>query len=679
MPGSCRWRGCRSGIDVPIGACQWALLRVQPVVFFPRTRYVVTEVTQLIPWHFPEPPGAVGGVQRAYHKEGVVVRRLIAFMLVLVMGVAWAGPRDNSLIIGASQEPTAVGDVLAILGSQAIAAEHNVWLFSGLYRIDVDSVLQAELVTEVATVENGRLELSTNAEGENVAVMNLTLRDGLRWSDGTPITTADVALVAEIVKTSGVPLAGISFWQRFTYETIDDLNFRVRLEPVNSSDLMGNFLTPLPAHVLSAPWAAAKAAAAADTTRAAEIYRGFVSDFGGAAAVNAGRTIASGAFKPVRWVPGASMVFERNPNYFEHPENQNAYLRTVEYRYITDTTSLTFQLRTGAVDTASSVSLTFDQAIGPQLTARAPGRYDIWFVGGSVWEHLEINSWSNVQQVADNQLDDVRTRRAIAYAIDRQGMTDALYEGLQPVSHSNVAPAHPTYTDDVRKYDYDPEMARSLLAELGWQPGSDGILQRSVGGRTVRFELEFATTAGNVARERQQQFIAEDLRQVGIDVRINNAPSNVVFADTFINRAYDGAWTGMFMFAWVSSIANSYDQATYICRFAPSPDNNYTGQNAGGACSPRYDELRDQAVAELDLAKSLPLYHEMQRVFAEELLAIPLIFRSTPYVVPLTLQNYVTSAFNNGNGYPPTRPALVGWSENGATKRFDFANYAQKF
>jgi peptide/nickel transport system substrate-binding protein len=609
-----------------------------------------------------------------------VYRTWMTMVLAALIGIGFAGPRENSLIIGASQEPTAVGDLLAILGSQAIAAEHNIWMFSGLYSLDLDTQLQPELVTEVATVQNGRVELSTSAAGENVAVITLTLREGLRWSDGAPMTTTDLELVADIVKTPGVPLAGISYWQRFSYETIDALNFRVTIEPVQTADFLQSPMSILPAHVLSGPFANAKAAAAADPGRASEIYSGFVADFGGAAAVNAGRTVSSAAFRPVRWVPGSSMVLERNPHYHAHPENQDAYLRTVEYRYINDTTSLTFQLRTGAVDTASSVALTFDQAVSPQLTARAPGRYDIWFVSGSVWEHLEINGWSNVRQVADNQLDDARTRRAIAYAIDRQGMTDALYEGLQPVAHSNVAPVHPTYTDDVVKYDYDPEQARALLAELGWRPGSDGILQRTTAdGRTVRFELEFVTTAGNVARERQQQFIAEDLRQVGIDVRINNAPSNVVFADTFINRAYDGAWTGMFMFAWLSGLGNTYDQALYLCRFAPNPDNDYTGQNAGGTCSPRYDELREQAVAELDLAKSLPIYQEMQRVFAEELIAIPLIFRSTPYVVPLSLVNFVTSGYNNNNGYPPARPEFVGWSENGATKRFDFADYARKF
>lgn len=610
-----------------------------------------------------------------------MVRFLLTLVISAFIGVGFAGPRENSVIIGAAQEPTVIGDLLAVLGSQAIAAEHNLWLFEGLYTIDLDANLQPGLATEVATVENGRLVITADAEGTQIVSMRLTLRDDIFWSDGVAITTRDLELVNDIVTTPGVSLAAISYYQRFSYKTIDERNFVVTLNPAQSSDLAGSPMPVLPAHVMQAPWTAAKAAAEGqDPQRKTEIFRTVMTDFGSASGINSGRAVFSGAFKAVRWVPGSGMVFERNASYYDHPEDQASYARTVEYRYLNDTNALLFQIMVGAVDTVSSVSISFDQALSPQVASGIDDSYDIWFVPGAVWEHLEINQFSNVQAVADNMLDDLRTRKAIVHAIDRQGMTDALFEGLQPVSHSNVSPGDPTYNPDVPQYAYDPELAKAYLADLGWTPGPDGILRRTTAdGRTVRFEFEFVTTAGNAVRERQQQFIAEDLRAVGIDVRINNAPSNVVFANEFINRAYDGAWTGTFMFAWVSSQSSSLNAATYVCRFAPTPENGFAGQNAGGACSERYDALRDQAVAELDLVVSLPIYQEMQVVYAEELLAIPLIFRSTPYVTSFGLVNYVTSTFGNGNGYPPTRPALVGWTANGATKRFDQADYATQY
>jgi peptide/nickel transport system substrate-binding protein len=69
----------------------------------------------------------------------------------------------------------------------------------------------------------------------------------------------------------------------------------------------------------------------------------------------------------------------------------------------------------------------------------------------------------------------------------------------------------------------------------------------------------------------------------------------------------------------------------------------------------------------------------MQAIFADELIAIPLLFRSNPFVISNGVVNYVSSTFNGGYGYPPARPELVGWEQNGAAKVFDQADYALAF
>lgn len=185
---------------------------------------------------------------------------------------------------------------------------------------------------------------------------------------------------------------------------------------------------------------------------------------------------------------------------------------------------------------------------------RAPGRFDIWFVPGAIWEHIDINKFENCQVVKDLGLNDKRTRQAILHALNREGLVKAFFDGLQPVAHTWIAPVNPLFNPNVKKYEFDLKKAEALLAEMGWRKGPDGILQRTVNGRTVRFEIEYVTTAGNVVRERTQQFFAEDLKKIGIAVKINNAPSAVVFADEFIQRASECKWTGMFEFAWVSNL-----------------------------------------------------------------------------------------------------------------------------
>ena len=571
------------------------------------------------------------------------------------------GPIDatNRVVIGAAQEPSVLGDPFNLAGSNAVAAEVNAWLFAGLYRVDLAGTLEPDLVTEVATTANGRKVIAADGDGQRVT-LTLTLRDDVAWSDGTPITTADLEFVAEVAEA-----AGVSSWDRFGYETIDARTFRFTVSDAQPWDLVDSPMPVLPAHALQSAWDAALAAG----TPVEDVF----ATFGSVEAVNDGRLVSSGPFRAVDWEPGVALTMVRNPRYHDHPPNAESYAQVVEYRVISSPSELVNSIETGAVDATSSVSLTRAQALALPLDAG----FDVWFVPSTLWEHLEVNQFANVPAVVDLQLDDVRTRRALLHAIDRQGMIDALFDGVHLVAHSNVSPFAPIYAADVRQYDYDQEAARSLLAELGWMPGTDGVLERVTSDdRTVRFELEFVTTEGNVARERQQAFIADGLREVGIAVRIANAPTTVVLAPEFLLRGHDGAWTGLFMFAWLQSPSSTLNAITYLCRNAPTPANDYAGQNVGGACVEAYDELRDRAVRELDPERARPLYQEMQRVLAEEVMAIPLWFWANPLVTADGLLNFVTSTVRGGAGHTPARPALVGWADRGAAQVFDQADYA---
>lgn len=199
-----------------------------------------------------------------------------------------------------------------------------------------------------------------------------------------------------------------------------------------------------------------------------------------------------------------------------------------------------------------------------------------------------------------------------------------------------------------------------------------------------RFEIEFVTTAGNAVRERVQQFIANNLRQVGIAVKINNAPSAVVFADDYSQRASEGRWTGLFMFAWNFSLAEDgsgyrYKDYNTGAIFAPTKDNNYTGQNVAGWHNDEYDRLVSQGKVEFDAAKRKQLYAQAQEIWAKDVAAIPLYFRSNAIVVREGLVNYVTSTYSGGYGYPGWNAWEIGWASRGAQKRLDQAKYARAF
>ncbi len=615
--------------------------------------------------------------------------RVLAASLALSAGLALAGPRDNSLVVGASQEPRVLGDFWAFVTSQAIASEIENYLWAGLEFIDQDGNDQPYLVTEVPTVENGRVIVTDIGDGKKRIDIKYTLRDDIFWSDGTPITSDDVAFYFEVGKYPGAPVQDPSYWQRVNLSVQDDKNFTVTFEPAFFYDLVGSAIGIAPAHVMRPEWEKTKAEIAKldpekDAAKITELFQGFVSKFATPKALNNGALVFSGPFKLVKWVPGSTIEMVRNDKFhITPPGGADKYVQKVVYRFIQDTNALLVAILGGSIDATSSVALTFDQARAPQLVRRAPGRFDIWMVPGVIWEHLEVNKFTEVQEVRDLMLDDPRTRQALLYAMNREGLVQAFFDGLQPVANTWVHPQNPLNNDEgVAKYPYDPEKAKQILAELGWSDlDGDGILERKTeDGRIVEFELEYVTTAGNRIRERTQVFFQENLKQVGIKVKINNAPSAVVFSNDFFSKPIEGTWKGLFEFAWLFGIVE--DASTFTCNdlitgesFVPRPENNFSGVNFNW-CNEEFDRLRAEAMVTFDEAKRQQLFARMQEIWAEELPALPLYWRSTPMVVRKGLVNYLASTFHGSFGYPSTQAWLIGWESNGAEKVYDQAKYA---
>jgi peptide/nickel transport system substrate-binding protein len=269
------------------------------------------------------------------------------------------------------------------------------------------------------------------------------------------------------------------------------------------------------------------------------------------------------------------------------------------------------------------------------------------------------------------QLQDKRTRQALIFAMDRETVAEDLRGGTAKVTNNFVNSVASVYSEaGLTKYNYNPERSKQLLAALGWKAGSDGILERNVGGRTVKFVLEYVTTAGNAVRERDQQFYKDNFKRVGIDVRFNNAPSSVVFDDAFIAQASSGKWKGVFQFAYVQQPLTE-DLGLYYCEDAssktvkdnvPTKDNGFAGQNIGGWCNAAYDKLWDQARREFNPTERRKLLAEAQKIWNEELPAIPLYERTDLYTARKGLRNYT---WNAATRYPSALAWQVGWSQNG--------------
>jgi peptide/nickel transport system substrate-binding protein len=315
---------------------------------------------------------------------------------------------------------------------------------------------------------------------------------------------------------------------------------------------------------------------------------------------------------------GAKIELERNPTWWG---TQGAFDR-ITIRIIENTAALEANLLSGTIDTiAGELGLTLDQALA--FEKRNGGRFDMLYQSGLVYEHIDLNLDNPV-------LTDVKVRKALVYGLDRELISDQLFQGRQPVADSSVSPLDSVHSADTPRYDFDPGKAKTLLDEAGWSVMKRGIRHNAAG---EKLSLEIMTTAGNRSRELVQQVLQSQWRQLGIEVTIRNEPARVFFGETVTRRKFPA----MAMFAWASSPEN-VPRTTLHSDQIPVAETSWSGQNYTGYASVEMDSLIDAIERELDFEKRKILWARLQALYAEDLPVIPLYWRANSYPLPKWLK-----------------------------------------
>jgi peptide/nickel transport system substrate-binding protein len=207
------------------------------------------------------------------------------------------------------------------------------------------------------------------------------------------------------------------------------------------------------------------------------------------------------------------------------------------------------------------------------------------------------------------QFSDVRVRRAMLMALDRQRIIDDLWDGAAVISHSNLSPRNGFYHNpNVRQYEFDPAAARALLDEAGWVEGNDGIRTRD----GVRFSYTCTTITGDQARRPIAELSQVMLREVGIEMLLAEAP---------VASILEGLTNGTLE----SSLFNWTFGST------PEPDPSATLRTGGGNnfnrySNPEMDALIDQGLRTVDPEERRPIYFQIQELFAEDVPCLYLHF-----------------------------------------------------
>ncbi|GAB1260472.1 peptide ABC transporter substrate-binding protein [Aurantivibrio plasticivorans] len=540
-------------------------------------------------------------------------------VLLSFSAVDVARAEDKTLTIGISQFPATLHPNI-----ESMVAKSYVLAMAQrqLTTIDANWDMTCLFCETLPTLENGLAVLEETPDGKPGMAMTFTLPKNAKWADGVPVTTKDVEFAWQVGRNPEVGINNMELYRRmYQLDIKDDKTFTFHLDKRTYDYNRINDIYLLPAHLERKIFE--------NDPREYKNRTKYDSD-----STNPG--LYQGPYRVTNIVRGSSITLERN----QYWHGKAPYFDKIIVRTIENTAALEANLLSGNIDMiAGELGVTLDQAIA--FKKRHGKKFEIVYKPGLIYEHIDLN--------LDNPiLKDKRVRQALLYAIDRELISQQLFNGIQPVAHGDISPLDKVYSPDIKRYPFDVNKAKSLLEEAGWDIIKKGV-RHNANGDALRLELN--TTAGNKTRELVQQVLQSQWKQVGVDIRIRNEPPRVFFGQTTRERKFGS----MVMYAWMSSPENPPRPQLHSTEI-PSEANNYSGQNYTGFRNSEMDELLAALEEELDFEKRTPLWKRMQDIYVEELPALPLYFRANPHIWPKWLKGIVPT----GHQYPSTE-AIEYW------------------
>lgn len=322
--------------------------------------------------------------------------------------------------------------------------------------------------------------------------------------------------------------------------------------------------------------------------------------------------IGTGPFRFVSQVIDKEVILARNPTYWQTPP----HIQRVRFDIVPDDTTRVLEIRKGSADVASN-ALRLDTV----YVLRNDPRLRIETVPGSILNYLNFN-------LRDPYLKDKRVRQAIAYAIDRKAIVNAVFRDEARLANTMLPQGHWAAATDaeVPQYAFDPTKAKALLDEAGYHPDARG----------VRLKLTLKTSTDDTTRL-LASVVQQELRQVGIDLELRSNEFG-----TFYSDVTKGAFQ-MYALRWLGA-----NEDPDIFRYAYSSQSfPPKGANRGFFSDPRVDALLQQGAGERDEAKRRATYVALEKILAEEEPTINLWYLNNVVVHSQRLQNVHPSSSAN--------------------------------
>ncbi|AUH32928.1 peptide ABC transporter substrate-binding protein [Paracoccus tegillarcae] len=480
-----------------------------------------------------------------------------------------------------------------------------------------DGTFIPRLAAEVPTLENGGIS-------EDLTTVTWKLKEGLKWSDGSDVTSEDVKFTADYcMNEEGGCSQGAKFYGISSIEAVDPLTIKITYDGPrpNPYDAFVGAQAPV---LQKAQFESCMGAAAASCTE---------QNFG---------PIGTGPFRVVEFRTNDVATLEANPEYREADKpafatlnmkgggDSNAAARAV--------------LETGEYDYAWNIQIAPDVLDG--MLAAGNGRLEVDF--GSTTEHLKMNMTDPSSSLPEGErstlahphpiLSDVNVRRALSMAIDRNLLNEIGYGDTGKATCNMVGGPEEFVADNTECLTQDIEGAKALLEEAGWTVGGDGVREKD----GMKLSLLFQTSV-NAVRQDFQALIKQWWSEIGVETELKTVDASVFFGsdpgspDTLVKfyadvemytDVYDGTDPGTFL-------------AEHSCDSIPSPENQWQGENAARFCNEEFDAMAKEMEQTAGIEARAELAKRMNLILTkEEMVLQPLISRGRVSVTSNALAGF---------------------------------------
>ena len=475
-----------------------------------------------------------------------------------------------------------------------------------LAAIDDQGVLVTRLAVEIPTLENGGISADLTS-------ITWKLLPGLMWSDGTPMTADDAVFTAAYCMDPAGGCAQMTKYEGVkSVEAVDPTTIKVTFNAPNPNPYTA-FVGALSPILQKAQFAACQGAAAPTCTDPNNM------------------PIGTGPFMVTGFTVNDTVSMAANPNYRDPAKP--AFATAVIKGGGDAEGSARAVMETGEFDYGWNTQIPPDSQAA--MATAGKGTFVVAF--GTLVERIEMNMTDPSPDLAEGErstakhphpiLSDIRVRTALSKAIDRSILVEVGYgAGGRPTC--NIIPGPDAWaSDNTGCIAQDMPGAMALLDEAGWVVGADGIREKD--GK--KLAILYQTTV-NPIRQDFQALIKDWWTELGVQVELKAIDPGVFFGgDAGSPDTFQKFYADVEMYA---NNSDNPDPETYLgqyqCKNAPSPDNQWQGENMNRFCDPAYDAKVAELSTTTDVAARQAIAKQLNdMVTKDSMTVIPLVHRGT--------------------------------------------------